>query len=355
MKIKNTFLITGGCGFIGSALIRYLLRDKENIIINVDKISYASNKNSINTEDNKRYILIEEDINKPNLISETLESYKPNYIIHLAAESHVDRSIDNPDSFIFSNIMGTFNMLQGCYKYWNSLESKELERFKFLYVSTDEVYGSIKDKNLSFTEDSNLKPNSPYAASKASGDLLVRSWGKTYNFPIITTNSSNNYGIWQFPEKLIPLVIKKCLSEERIPVYGDGKQVRDWINVEDNIIGILTVLEKGRIGEKYNIGGNNEITNLEIVNKICSILDEIKPRKIGKYNELIDFVKDRPAHDYRYALNINKIKKDTGWVPKINFNDGIKETINWYLNNQDWLFFETQSKYDGSRLGNIRE
>ena len=355
MKIKNTFLITGGCGFIGSALIRHLLKEKENIIINIDKISYASNKNSIEIGDKHRYILIEEDINKPGLIIKTLKDYKPNYVVHLAAESHVDRSIDNPESFIVSNIMGTFNMLQSCYKYWNSLEKRDAERFKFLYVSTDEVYGSIHDKNLFFTEESNLKPNSPYAASKASGDILVRSWSKTYNFPIITTNSSNNYGIWQFPEKLIPLVIKKCLNEEKIPVYGDGKQIRDWINVEDNVAGIMTVLKNGKIGEKYNIGGDNEVTNIEIVNKICSILDNIKPRKIGKYSELIEFVEDRPAHDYRYALNINKIKNETGWAPKINFNDGIKATINWYLDNQDWLFFETQSRYDGSRLGNIKE
>ena len=242
MKNKNTFLITGGCGFIGSALIRNLLTDQENHIINVDKITYASNKNSIDTQDKKRYILIEEDINKPRLIDKILDTHKPNYIIHLAAESHVDRSIDNPDDFIVSNILGTFNMLQSCYRYWNNLDKKQSIEFKFLYVSTDEVYGSIKDKNLYFTEDSNLKPNSPYAASKASGDILVRSWGKTYNFPIITTNSSNNYGIWQFPEKLIPLVIKKCLSEEKLPIYGDGKQKRDWINDEDNIIGIFTVL-----------------------------------------------------------------------------------------------------------------
>lgn len=355
MKIKNTFLVTGGCGFIGSFLIRHLLEDETNKVINIDKISYASNKDSIKVKDKSRYILLEKDINTPGIIKEILNRYNPNYIIHMAAESHVDRSIDNPENFIFSNVIGTYTMLHSSHKYWVSLKKDDAQKFKFLYISTDEVYGSIIDKTLFFTEESNIKPNSPYAASKASGDILVRSWGKTYGLPVITTNSSNNYGIWQFPEKLIPLVIKKCLMEEGIPIYGDGKQIRDWINVEDNIRGILAVLEKGKLGEKYNIGGNNEITNLEIVKNICSILDDINPREKGKYSDLIEFVKDRPAHDLRYALNIEKILKDTNWKPKIKFEDGIKDTINWYLSNRDWLFYKTEDRYNGDRLGNIKE
>tara|TARA_B100000401_G_scaffold432244_1_gene369349 strand:+ start:1732 stop:2799 length:1068 start_codon:yes stop_codon:yes gene_type:complete len=355
MKMKKNFLITGGCGFIGSSLIRNLLNDKKNFVINIDKISYASNKNSIDNINKENYLLIEDDINNVKIVDNVLIKHQPDFIIHLAAESHVDRSIDNPENFINSNILGTYNILQSSLNFWRNLNAKEKKSFRFIYVSTDEVYGSESNRNILFSEKSPIKPNSPYAASKASGDILARSWFKTFNFPVITTNSSNNYGIWQFPEKLIPLVIRKCLSEESIPVYGDGKQIRDWINVDDNVRAILTLVKQGKIGEKYNIGSSNELTNISIVNKICSTLDDLLPRKVGKYSELIQYVDDRPAHDFRYALNIDKILKETDWRPLVDFSDGIVETIKWYLSKRDWLFEGTKDSYDGKRMGVINK
>jgi len=352
MTISKKYLITGGCGFIGSCLVRNLLK-KGEIVINIDKLTYASNKDSVGEENLDNYRLIDSDINTPNLISKILKETKPNYIIHLAAESHVDRSIDKPDDFINSNILGTYNMLKSSYEYWIQLEDTIKNQFRFIYVSTDEVYGSIDDLEKTFDEKSPIKPNSPYAASKASGDLLTRAWFKTYNLPTIITNSSNNYGIWQFPEKLIPLVLKKCLKNEKIPIYGNGEQIRDWINVEDNTEGILEVLKKGKIGSNYNIGSGNEISNIELVKLICTIIQKFEPKTSGFYHDLIDFVDDRPAHDFRYALNTKKINVEIGWKPKILFKDGLAETIRWYLNNKSWLFNEVEERYSGQRLGKI--
>jgi len=350
---KNIYLITGGCGFIGSAVIRHLLKKDNNIVINIDKLSYASNINAVETKESESYIFIKEDIINKDKINELLKDYSPDYIIHLAAESHVDRSIDNPSSFIESNILGTFTLLNECYSYWNDLEKEAKDKFKFLFVSTDEVYGSIN--NESFTELSPLQPNSPYAASKASADLLARSWFKTYNFPIIVTNCSNNYGKWQYPEKLIPLVIKKCLQVEEIPIYGNGKQQRDWIHVDDHVNGLLSVLKKGLVGERYNIATSKEITNLEVVKTICNIMNDIKPNSSMNYNDLLSFVEDRPGHDFRYSIQTNKIKKEIGWHPSTKFSDGLKETIIWYLDNQDWLFDPEKISYGGDRLGQLKK
>tara|TARA_B100000287_G_scaffold306327_1_gene289473 strand:+ start:119 stop:1183 length:1065 start_codon:yes stop_codon:yes gene_type:complete len=354
MQNQRKYLITGGCGFIGSSMVRNLL-EKGEYVINIDKLTYASNEKSIGDINLQNYKIIKSDINEPNLIQNTLNADKPNYVIHLAAESHVDRSIDDPSNFINTNIVGTYNMIHNSYNYWKNLEKNRRDNFRFIYVSTDEVYGSLNINDQVFTEKSPFRSNSPYAASKASGDLLARAWYKTFKFPIIITNSSNNYGIWQFPEKLIPLVIKKCLKNQEIPVYGDGKQIRDWINVEDNVSGIISVIEKGKIGSSYNIGSTNEISNIELVRLICSILDSIEPKKNGSYEDLISFVKDRPAHDFRYALDVSKMRNDLGWEAKISFNKGLTETIEWYLNNRDWLLNSIENKYDGARLGIIKE
>ena len=344
MLKKDIYLITGGCGFIGSAVIRHLLKNDNNIVINIDKLSYAANINAVEAIESESYVFIKDDIINKDKINELLRDYSPDYIIHLAAESHVDRSIDSPSSFIESNILGTFTLINECYSYWKDLEKEAKNKFKFLFVSTDEVYGSIN--NESFTELSPLQPNSPYAASKASADLLARSWFKTYNF-------SNNYGKWQYPEKLIPLVIKKCLQTEKIPIYGNGKQQRDWIHVDDHVSGLFSVLERGLVGERYNIATSIEITNLEVVKRICNIMNEIKPNSSLNYNDLISFVEDRPGHDFRYSIQTTKIQNEVGWCPAIKFSDGLKETIIWYLDNQDWLFDPEKISYDGNRLGQI--
>ena len=355
MNDRNSkYLITGGCGFIGSCLIRELLKNNQTVI-NIDKISYASNKDAVGSKNLDKYTLISSDINEKDLVKNILDEHNPDYVVHLAAESHVDRSIDNPENFINSNIVGTYTLLEASYSFWKNQEGDKKNNFRFIYVSTDEVYGSLNKMDKRFTEDSHYKPNSPYAASKASGDLLARSWFQTYDFPIITTNSSNNYGKWQFPEKLIPLVLKKCLKNENIPVYGNGSQIRDWINVKDHVAAIFFVLEKGRIGENYNIGASNEISNIDLVNLLCSLMDDIRPRDEGNYSDLITFVSDRPAHDFRYALDISKIKKELNWSPKISFDKGLKETIKWYLNNEDWFFKEVEYRYDGKRLGKIKK
>ena len=348
-KFKR-YLITGGYGFIGSCLVRKLLDDDNSYVSNIDKLTYASNLKAV---ENKRegYIHLEKDINDVEFLDKFIQEFNPDCIIHLAAESHVDRSIDSPGEFIKTNIEGTYNLLNISYKYWSGLNNKLKENFRFIHVSTDEVYGDAYGKNV-FTEKSPYLPNSPYAASKASSDLLVRSWGRTYNFPVIITNSSNNYGKWQFPEKLIPLTIKKIILKKEIPVYGDGSQIRDWLNVNDHINALLMILNNGKIGETYNISSGVETTNIQLIELICSKMNEIiKPKNINNYEQLITFVSDRPGHDRRYAVDNSKLLNELGWKPKISLENGIKETIDWYLSNKDWLLNDKDLTYDGSRLG----
>lgn len=343
---NKKFLITGGCGFIGSSLIRSLLNDSDNIVVNIDKMTYSSNSQSVgNVSKNSNYFFHKVDVCDEIFFENFLPEFQPNYIIHLAAETHVDRSIDGPGEFIKSNIFGTYSILNSSYNYWSKLNDSLKDNFKIILVSTDEVYGSLGYDEPKSTESSLYKPNSPYSASKASSDHLGRAWSKTYGLPINITNTTNNYGPWQFPEKLIPLTISKCIKDEKIPVYGNGQQIRDWIYVDDHVSGILSVLEHGELGEKYNIGSNNELRNIDVVNDICSTLDRLLPRKKGKYSELIEFVEDRPGHDSRYALNNNKIK-ELGWNPKFNWSSGIENTVIWYLENIEFL-----NSYSGERIG----
>ncbi len=350
---SHKYLITGGYGFIGSALIRELITNNNNTIINIDKLGYASNKNAIGSvRGNKNYHFYKGDICNDKIISNALKKHSPDFIIHLAAETHVDRSIDDPSGFVVSNILGTYNLLNSSLAYWRTLRKKQREKFKLVLVSTDEVFGSLKLKDKKSTENSLYKPNSPYSASKASADHLGRAWFRTYKLPIITTNTCNNYGPWQFPEKLIPLTILKCIQNKKIPVYGNGKQIRDWIYVDDHIRGLLKVITKGKIGDTYNIGSNNELRNIDVVKSICSILDEVYPKKKGKYSELIQYVSDRPGHDTRYAIDNNKITK-LGWKPKYFWKESLKRTVIWYINNQDFLMNDSAKNYSGERLGKI--
>ena len=346
-------IVTGGAGFIGSNLIKRALKHKEYEILNLDKLSYASNLNSIEyLKSNPNYSFIKCDICDYQLLEKIVADFKPNKIIHLAAESHVDRSIDDPFSFIETNIIGTYNLLEIARKYFSSLSSNEKKQFIFHHVSTDEVYGSLDVNDEKFDEYTSYKPNSPYSASKASSDHLVRAWNKTYKLPTVITNCSNNYGPFQFPEKLIPLTILKCLSHENIPIYGSGSQIRDWLYVEDHADALLSILERCVSGEIYNIGGNSEKSNLQVVEYICKILDKISPsKKINNYSQLITFVKDRPGHDKRYAMNINKIKKDYNWEPVETFESGMNKTIKWYLKNEDWILNTTKRSYNLERLG----
>ena len=350
---KKRFLITGGCGLIGSSFIRELMNHDDIEICNIDKLSYSSNLNSFNHSSSKDYQFKKIDIVNPKLIDGAIKGFKPDYIIHLAAETHVDRSIDGPGEFIQSNIIGTYNLLNSSYDFWKNLETSKKEIFKFLYVSTDEVYGSLGPKDSPFTEESNYSPNSPYSSTKAAGDHLVRAWNKTYSLPVITTNTCNNYGPWQFPEKLIPLTIKNCLFKKPIPIYGNGKQIRDWIRVEDHVSGILMVLEKGVSGEKYNIGSNCELTNIQVVSDICKLFDEIRPNPDkSSYLDLITFVEDRPGHDNRYSIDNNKIIS-LKWKPKFSWKSGLKDTVEWYLSNEDFIKESNKENYLGDRLGKL--
>ena len=326
-------LVTGGAGFIGSTLINYLI-DKGHVVLNIDSLTYAGNlQNIITKKKSKNYFHEKIDISKKKKISEIMQSYKPDSVVHLAAESHVDNSINNPGLFIKTNILGTYNLLESAMMYWSLNEN--FSKFRFLHVSTDEVYGSL-NKNKRFTEKSPYSPNSPYSASKASSDHLVRAWNKTYNLPTLITNCSNNYGPRQFPEKLIPVIIAKAISNQTIPIYGNGKNIRDWLYVEDHVEALFKVLLKGKIGKTYNIGSECEIKNIDLANKICNILDKIKPKK-NSYKNQISFVKDRLGHDLRYAINPELINKELGWKSKINFDEGLKKTIIWYLKNKKRL------------------
>lgn len=351
----KTVLITGGAGFIGSNFINFISKKYDFRIVNLDLLTYAGNLDSLQScEKNSHYTFIQGDICNAELVKELFVNYQPDTIIHFAAESHVDRSIDGPATFIQTNINGTFNLLENSKQYWTSLNKTKKAQFQFLHVSTDEVYGSL-GLNGYFTEETPYAPNSPYSASKASSDHLVRAYFHTYGLPVLMTNCSNNYGPNQFPEKLIPLMLLNALEGKPLPVYGTGQNIRDWLYVEDHCTAILAVLEKGKPGEKYNIGGHNEKTNLDIVYTLCDILDSKKPRADGKsYREQITFVKDRPGHDMRYAIDASKIQRELGWVPAETFETGIVKTVDWYLNNLDWCRRITDGSYQRERLGNLK-
>jgi dTDP-glucose 4,6-dehydratase len=342
-------LITGGAGFIGSAVIRYLIANTSHSVINVDKLTYAGNLENLSEVDSSdRYCFEKVDICDKDDLEAIFRCHTPDWVMHLAAESHVDRSIDCSSSFIESNIVGTYTILECARKYWGELTSLKKRNFRFHHVSTDEVYGDLSDSGQFFTEDTPYAPSSPYSASKASADHLVRAWNRTYKLPVIVTNCSNNYGPYHFPEKLIPLTILNALKGSPIPVYGKGNQIRDWLYVDDHASALCKVVSKGVIGETYNIGGNNEIKNIDVVKFICKHLDERSPptenkvlakhaKGIKSYSELITFVTDRPGHDVRYAIDASKISSELGWDPQYTFESGIKKTIEWYLNNDSWI------------------
>jgi len=333
-------LVTGGAGFIGSNFIQdWLANNAAEEIINLDKLTYAGNVDNLSSlKNDRRHIFVHGDIGDQALVKKLLVEYQPRAIINFAAESHVDRSIYGPTDFIQTNIVGTFNLLECAREYWNSLEGSAKECFRFHHVSTDEVYGSLSLTEPAFTETHSYEPNSPYSASKAASDHLVRAWFHTYGFPVVTTNCSNNYGPYHFPEKLIPLVILNALNGMPLPIYGDGQQIRDWLYVGDHCSAIREVLDKGRLGETYNIGGWNEKANLDVVKTICSILDQLKPRADGKlYTDQITFVKDRPGHDRRYAIDAGKVERELGWKPAETFETGIRKTVQWYLDNPQWI------------------
>jgi len=345
-------LVTGGAGFIGSNLVRMLIQETEHFVLNLDALTYAGNLNSLaDIADHPRYQFSHTNICDAQALEAVFTDYKPDWIMHLAAESHVDRSIDGPDAFIQTNVVGTMNMLQSARRRYESLEDSEKAAFRFLHVSTDEVYGSLGAEG-SFSETTAYDPHSPYSASKAASDHLARSWADTYGLPVLVTNCSNNYGPFQFPEKLIPVVMLKALRGEAIPVYGKGENIRDWLYVSDHAGALYTVLSKGRIGETYNIGGYNERTNIDLVKLLCDLLDELQPRPDGKnYVDQIAFVTDRPGHDLRYAIDASKIKSELGWTPKQDHTSGFRKTVQWYLDNTAWTQQILDGSYQLERLG----
>lgn len=349
--MSKTVFLTGGAGFIGSALVRYLIDETDITVVNVDKLTYAGSLHSLGGADaSPRHKFHQEDIVDADTMQRLVAEYQPDYIMHLAAESHVDRSIDGPGEFIQTNIVGTYTLLQVALEYYQSLEGAKRDAFKFHHISTDEVYGSLGETGL-FTETTRYKPNSPYSASKASSDHLVRAWNKTYDLPVVISNCSNNYGPYQFPEKLIPLVINKAVAGEPLPIYGKGDNIRDWLFVDDHVKALWKIVTEGQNGEVYNVGGHNEKTNIDVVKTICQILDEIRPREDGKqYEEQITFVKDRPGHDRRYAIDAQKIARELGWTPEETFESGIRKTVAWYLDNADWIE-KVSGEYRGGRLG----
>ena len=348
-------LVTGGAGFIGSALIRHLILDTEHSVLNLDKLTYAGNLESLaSVEGNPRYQFLQADIADRERVSEALLDFQPDAIMHLAAESHVDRSIDGPAEFIQTNIVGTYQLLEATRAYWQSLPVERREAFRFHHISTDEVYGDLHGVDDLFTETTPYAPSSPYSASKASSDHLVRAWQRTYGLPVLITNCSNNYGPFHFPEKLIPLVILNALDGKPLPVYGDGSQIRDWLFVEDHARALFKVVSEGKVGETYNIGGHNEQKNIEVVRGICALLEELAPNKpagLSRYDDLITFVKDRPGHDLRYAIDASKIERELGWVPQETFQSGLRKTVQWYLNNLEWCRRVQDGSYQRERLG----
>lgn len=360
MKEQRTILVTGGAGFIGSAVIRHLISDTNHSVVNVDKLTYAGNLESLESiKDTARYAFEQVDICDATELKRLFKEYKPDIVMHLAAESHVDRSIDGPGEFIHTNIIGTFTLLEQARAYWNDLDGHKKAKFKFHHISTDEVYGDLPhpdevgDSTLPlplFTEDTVYAPSSPYSASKAGSDHLVRAWQRTYGLPTLVTNCSNNYGPYHFPEKLVPLTILNALEGKSLPIYGSGNQIRDWLYVEDHARALVVVATKGKAGETYNIGGHNEKQNIEVVKTICAILDELVPLNT-KRSALITHVNDRPGHDMRYAIDASKIQQDLGWVPLETFDSGIKKTVQWYLDNQEWCRHVQDGSYQRGRLG----
>jgi dTDP-glucose 4,6-dehydratase len=347
LKNQEKILVTGGAGFIGSNFILQWLANESASVTNLDKLTYAGNLASLaSISTNPRYEFVQGDICDRTFVANLLTTSRPRAIVHFAAESHVDRSIHGPDDFIRTNVNGTFSLLEEARAYWSAIDAQEKAKFRFLHVSTDEVYGSLGPNDPAFSESTRYTPNSPYSASKAASDHLVRAYHHTYGMPVLTTNCSNNYGPFQFPEKLIPLVILHAIAGKPIPVYGDGLNVRDWLYVTDHCEAIRTVLARGRVGETYNIGGRNELTNMTVVNTICSVLDELRPGDPATpHSKLITFVKDRPGHDRRYAMDASKIEAELGWRPKETFETGIRKTIKWYLANEEWIQGVTSGSY----------
>lgn len=347
-------IVTGGAGFIGSAVIRHIIKNKTDNVLNLDKLTYAGNLNSVAcVSESSRYQFVQADICDQHAIQEIFEQFQPDCIMHLAAESHVDRSIDGPAKFIHTNIVGTYTLLEVARNYWQKLEETKKSSFRFLHVSTDEVFGDLAETGGLFTEDTPYAPSSPYSASKASSDHLVHAWHRTYGLPILLTNCSNNYGPYHFPEKLIPLVIINAWHEKPLPIYGKGEQIRDWLFVEDHARALYSVLTSGRIGQTYNIGGHNEKTNLEVVESICDILQSLlgSPKDLAHYRELITFVEDRPGHDFRYAIDAAKIATELNWTPDETFETGLTKTVQWYLKHQQWWQSIMHNKYTTDRIG----
>ncbi|MGB4075999.1 dTDP-glucose 4,6-dehydratase [Pseudomonas sp.] len=345
-------LITGGAGFIGSALIRHLLANTEHQVFNLDKLTYAGNLESLlSVAAHPHYRFLQADIADSTAVAQALAEFQPDAIMHLAAESHVDRSIDGPAAFIQTNIVGTYTLLEATRAYWLQLDPARKAAFRFHHISTDEVYGDLHGVDDLFSESTPYAPSSPYSASKAASDHLVRAWQRTYGLPVLVSNCSNNYGPYHFPEKLIPLVILNALDGKPLPVYGNGQQVRDWLYVEDHARALLTVVSEGQVGETYNIGGHNEQQNLHVVESICALLDELAPRQSGSYKAQISFVSDRPGHDLRYAIDARKIERELGWKPEETFASGLRKTVRWYLDNLDWCRRVQDGRYQGERLG----
>ena len=348
-------LVTGGAGFIGSAVVRHILNETEHSVVNLDCLTYAGNLESLVEVDKAaRYFFEHIDICDADRLSQIFDAHKPSAIMHLAAESHVDRSIDGPAEFIKTNVNGTFSLLEAARQYFGSLHDNDKRTFRFHHISTDEVYGDLEATDYLFTENTPYSPSSPYSASKAASDHLVRAWGRTYGLPVIITNCSNNYGPYHFPEKLIPHVILNAIHGKPLPVYGNGLQIRDWLYVEDHAKALIKVVTEGKVGETYNIGGHNEKTNLDVVKAICSLLEELAPQKpsgVSNYRDLITFVKDRPGHDARYAIDASKIERELGWVPEETFESGLRKTVQWYLDNMSWWERVLSGAYRMERIG----
>ncbi|MCR9633618.1 dTDP-glucose 4,6-dehydratase [Vibrio sp. 1-2 (7-a)] len=348
-------LVTGGAGFIGSAVVRHIIRDTQDTVINLDKLTYAGNLESlVDVSESERYYFEQVDICDRAELDRVFSEHQPDMVMHLAAESHVDRSIDGPAAFIETNVMGTYHLLEAARQYWSNLDEARQSAFRFHHISTDEVYGDLEGTDDLFTETTSYAPSSPYSASKASSDHLVRAWQRTYGLPTLITNCSNNYGPYHFPEKLIPLMILNALDGKPLPVYGDGMQIRDWLFVEDHARALYKVVNEGEVGETYNIGGHNEKANIEVVKTICALLEELRPDKpagVESYESLITYVKDRPGHDVRYAIDATKIAQELGWTPEETFESGIRKTVEWYLNNPQWWQRVLDGSYSLERLG----